>query len=332
MYRTFVVIRHWLTHYWTYDFTTSRTLRYVLSTFLTQLQSNPVILASPRDDRIVKNLRNVLKRQRKFYQQWVDPLQQQQQQQEHDEKGKQPSRKDSAIGISSCRNSLHLQESSTPVPSLSSWTTKVKRSLKRTVSIRQSQQSNAATAQPPPTTTTLYSTVNNAPCSCHLTDCSLSTSSSVSLNSIQHNKEPCMMHPSYTRPPPPPALHTASRFFRTSSNASTTTTLSHYKSIILKYRSEVIAQQFCLIERAMLQNVTWDELVDLRWRKRSAQRKSFVIEMTTLDDDVPVGVDQMIGFFNMVSLLSVPCYMLCPHHITYRPASGSPLRLCVLSN
>lgn len=52
----------------------------------------------------------------------------------------------------------------------------------------------------------------------------------------------------------------------------------------------------------MLQNVTWDELVDLRWRKRSAQRKSFVIEMTTLDDDVPVGVDQMIGFFNMVTV------------------------------
>ncbi|KAF1797335.1 ras guanine nucleotide exchange factor domain-containing protein [Mucor lusitanicus] len=292
--RTFVVIRHWLTHYWTYDFTTSRTLRYVLSTFLTQLQSNPVILASPRDDRIVKNLRNVLKRQRKFYQQWVDPLQQQQQ--EQDEKGKLPSRKDSAIGISSCRNSLHLHHqdnsahSSTPVPSLSSWTTKVKRSLKRTVSIRQSQ-STATAAQPP----TLYSTVNNASsCRCHLTDSSLSTASSVSLNNSQH-QEPCMMHPSFARPPP--ALHTTSRFFR-ASNASTTT-LSHYKSIILKYRSEVIAQQFCLIERAMLQNVTWDELVDLRWRKRSAQRKSFVIEMTTLDDDVPVGVDQMIGFFNM---------------------------------
>ncbi|KAK4516504.1 Histone acetyltransferase type B subunit 2 [Mucor velutinosus] len=289
--RTFVVIRHWLTHYWTYDFTTSRTLRYVLSTFLTQLQSNPVILASPRDDRIVKNLRNVLKRQRKFYQQRVDPLQQQ----EQDENGKLPSRKDSAIGISSCRNSLHLHHhpdssahSNTPVPSLSSWTTKMKRSLKRTVSIRQSQSN--ATARP----STLYSTVNNAPCSCHLTDCSLSTSSSVSLNNIQH-KEPCTMRPSFTRPPP--ALHTTNRFFR-ASNASTTT-LSHYKSIVLKYRSEVIAQQFCLIERAMLQNVTWDELVDLRWRKRSAQRKSFVIEMTTLDDDVPVGVDQMIGFFNM---------------------------------
>ncbi|KAL7333285.1 Guanine nucleotide exchange factor lte1, variant 2 [Mucor circinelloides] len=276
--RTFVVIRHWLTHYWTYDFATSRTLRYVLSTFLTQLQSNPLIIASPRDDRIVKNLRNVLKRQRKFYQQWVDPLQ------EQDPQGKLPSRKDSAIGISSCRNSVHEDSrSSTPTPSLSSWTTKMKMSLKRTVSIRQAQ-SNAA-AQPP----TLYSTVNNAPCSCNLTNCSIS--SSVSLN-IQH-KEPCMMHPSFTRPAP----STASRFFRASN--SSTTSMSNYKSIILKYRSEVIAQQFCLIEQAMLQNVTWDELVDLRWRKRSAQRKSFVIEMTTLDDDVPIGVDQMIGFFNM---------------------------------
>lgn len=281
-----MVIRHWLTHYWTYDFTTSRTLRYVLCTFLTQLQSNPVILSSPRDDRIVKNLRNVLKRQRKFYQHWVDPLQ------EQNQKEKLPSRKDSAIGISSCRNSIHEDNlSNTPTPSSSSWTTKMKRSLKRTVSIK---HFNATTMSP-----TLYSTVNNAPCSCNLTNCPLSTNCSNISSNIEH-KEQCIMHSSIR-----PALHNNSsiKFFR-SSNSTTTaanTSTSNYKSIILKYRSEIIAQQFCLLEKAMLQNVTWDELVDLRWRKRSNQRQSFVIEMTTLDDDVHVGVDQMIGFFNMVT-------------------------------
>jgi hypothetical protein len=310
-----VVIRHWLTHYWTYDFTTSRTLRYVLCTFLTQLQSNPVILASPRDDRIVKNLRNVLKRQRKFYQYWVDPLQ------EQNQKEKLSSRKDSAIGISSCRNSIHEDKpSNAPIPSASSWTTKMKRSLKRTVSIRQLN----VTARPP----TLYSTVNNAPCSCNLTDCPLSTNgSNITLN-IEH-KEQCMMHSSIR-----PALNNNSsiRFFR-SSNSTTTiesTSTSNYKSIILKYRSEIIAQQFCLLEKSMLQNVTWDELVDLRWRKRSAQRQSFVIEMKNLDDDVNVGVDQMIGFFNMVTE-ATPFFfffflLLINIHL-YRLANGLHLKL-----
>ncbi|KAI8642467.1 ras guanine nucleotide exchange factor domain-containing protein [Parasitella parasitica] len=288
--RTFVAIRHWLTHYWTYDFAASRTLRYVLCTFLTQLQSNPVILASPRDDRIVKNLRTVFKRQRKFYQHWVDPLQEQNQNE------KLPSRKDSAIAIaiSPCRNTIHEDNSCTtrtPAPSSSSWTTKMRRSLSRTVSMRQQQHSNAA-ALPP----TLYSTVNNAqPCSCNLTDSSLSINgSSASLN-IQH-KQQCRMQPSTK----PAALHNSnsSRFFRSPSLSSNTTS-NNYRSIVLKYRSETIAQQFCLIEKAMLQNVTWDELVDLRWRKRSAARESYVIEMTTLNDDVHVGVDQMIGFFNM---------------------------------
>ncbi|CEP10685.1 hypothetical protein [Parasitella parasitica] len=287
--RTFVVIRHWLTHYWTYDFATSRTLRYVLCTFLTQLQSNPVILASPRDDRIVKNLRNVLKRQRKFYQHWVDPVQ------EQNHCGKLPSRKDSAIAISSCRDTIHEDNvctSRTPAPFSSSWTSRMRRSLSRTVSMRQQQHSHAA-ALPP----TLYSTVNNAPpCSCSLTDSSLGINgSSASLNS--RHKQQCMLQQPSTKPA---VLHSnsPSRFFRPSSFS--TNTASHYRPLILKYRSEIIAQQFCLIEKAMLQNVTWDELVDLRWRKRSAARESYVIDMTTLnDDDVHVGVDQMIGFFNM---------------------------------
>ncbi|CAO3630048.1 unnamed protein product [Cunninghamella blakesleeana] len=65
--RTFVVIRYWLTHYWEHDFMVSRTLRFMLCTFLSQLRSHPTILNSPRDENIIRNLRNVLKRQRKLY-------------------------------------------------------------------------------------------------------------------------------------------------------------------------------------------------------------------------------------------------------------------------
>ncbi|ORZ05985.1 ras guanine nucleotide exchange factor domain-containing protein [Absidia repens] len=65
--RTFVVLRYWLTHYWDHDFATSRTLRFMLCTFLSQLRTHPAILASPRDARIIKSLRNLLKRQRKLF-------------------------------------------------------------------------------------------------------------------------------------------------------------------------------------------------------------------------------------------------------------------------
>ncbi|RCH79880.1 Guanine nucleotide exchange factor lte1, partial [Rhizopus stolonifer] len=180
--RTFVVIRHWLTHYWTFDFLGSRTLRFMLSTFLTQLQTHPLILASPRDERIIKNLRTVFKRQRKHY--------------------SETHRKDSAISISTV-----------PVPK---WTSKMRHSIRKTWE--------------------------------------------------------------------DDSKHTRLLAYLTPSQPSSTVTTG-YKSIILQYRSEIMAQQFCLIEQVMLQNVTWDELVELRWRKRSSKRQSFVIDMATLSQE-----------------------------------------------
>ncbi|CAG8674942.1 14084_t:CDS:2, partial [Ambispora leptoticha] len=38
-----------------------------------------------------------------------------------------------------------------------------------------------------------------------------------------------------------------------------------YKSFILSYRSEAIAKQFCLIERDLLMQVQWEELVQVSW-------------------------------------------------------------------
>ncbi|KAG0197478.1 hypothetical protein BGX28_009049 [Mortierella sp. GBA30] len=42
-------------------------------------------------------------------------------------------------------------------------------------------------------------------------------------------------------------------------------------SIVLRYRSEMIAQQLCLIERDLLTKVQWYELVDAGWTKKSSQ-------------------------------------------------------------
>jgi hypothetical protein len=290
--RTFVVIRHWLTHYWTHDFTASRTLRFMLSTFLTQLQTHPVILASARDERIIKNLRSVLKRQRKFY---TSPLAEETQapafvllacQQ-------QSSRKDSAIAIGSCRHSvMHDSEKVIDDPS-EPWTAKVRRSIKRTVS--HSIRNNSVI--------TNQSAISSS-------EPITSSSSSVSISTVNHaNNSSSSVLPTYCDSLCSPScnLHTSLLKYHSANTLATRSRLlfrssSTYKPIILKYRSEIIAQQFCLIEKAMLQNVTWDELVELRWRKRSSKRQSFVIDMVTVGQDGQdgLGVDQLIGFFNMV--------------------------------
>ena len=41
-------------------------------------------------------------------------------------------------------------------------------------------------------------------------------------------------------------------------------------SIVLRYRSEMIAQQLCLIERELLNQIPWYELVNAGWRKKPA--------------------------------------------------------------
>ncbi|KAG0230018.1 hypothetical protein BGW42_001181 [Actinomortierella wolfii] len=55
--RTFVTLRHWLLNYFGHDFMTSKELRKTLTSYLNSLPSHPRIAASPRDQRIVKELK-----------------------------------------------------------------------------------------------------------------------------------------------------------------------------------------------------------------------------------------------------------------------------------
>lgn len=226
----------------------------MLSTFLTQLQTHPVILTSLRDERIIKSLRSVFKRQRKFYQNWSPSS-------SHNSDNKNAPagchRKDSAIGISSNRNSTVVEEKK------DKWTSKVKRSIKRSVSTSTASSSATANNDSASTLHTLMHSSSNS---------NITTSRSLLTRAL-------MPHHHQQQP-------------------------QHYKSVVLKYRSEIIAQQFCMIEQAMLQKVTWDELVELRWRKRSSKRQSFIIDLSQLEEDedglVAGGVDQLIGYFNQV--------------------------------
>ncbi|KAI8099513.1 ras guanine nucleotide exchange factor domain-containing protein [Halteromyces radiatus] len=61
------VIRHWLLNYFVHDFTPSRELREILTVFLNTLPSHPSIKNSPRDQRIVKGLKRVVRRLKKVH-------------------------------------------------------------------------------------------------------------------------------------------------------------------------------------------------------------------------------------------------------------------------
>ncbi|KAI8065941.1 hypothetical protein BC940DRAFT_258464 [Gongronella butleri] len=65
--RTFVVLRHWLLNYFVHDFTPSRHLREILTTFLNDLPAHELIRHSPRDQRIVKGLKRVVRRLKKVH-------------------------------------------------------------------------------------------------------------------------------------------------------------------------------------------------------------------------------------------------------------------------
>lgn len=45
-------------------------------------------------------------------------------------------------------------------------------------------------------------------------------------------------------------------------------------SVVLRYRSEAIAQQMCLIEREQLSEIQWFELVNAGWKKKSSEASS----------------------------------------------------------
>lgn len=60
-------MRHWLLNYFLHDFIPSRELRIVLTSFLNVMPYHPLIKQSPRDQRIIKGLKRVVRRLKKIY-------------------------------------------------------------------------------------------------------------------------------------------------------------------------------------------------------------------------------------------------------------------------
>lgn len=60
-------MRHWLLNYFVHDFIPTRSLRIILTNFLNVLPAHPLVKSSPRDQRIVKGLKRVVRRLKRVY-------------------------------------------------------------------------------------------------------------------------------------------------------------------------------------------------------------------------------------------------------------------------
>ncbi|KAF9911441.1 hypothetical protein EC991_003697 [Linnemannia zychae] len=65
--RTFVVFRFWINNHFADDFLTSKSLRFQMASFLNEMRFNDRVQASPRDSRIIRNLMDFFKYQRRYY-------------------------------------------------------------------------------------------------------------------------------------------------------------------------------------------------------------------------------------------------------------------------
>lgn len=367
-YSTFVVIRYWMIHYWQHDFGTSRTLRFMLSTFLSQLRTHPAIVNSPRDSRIINNLRSLFKRQRKLYNnehrhgdlsvrsslsnldslttqssgipfptQRSDTSYQSSSNDAWHSTSRAGSRKDSAIGIAPPPPPQQLKPSiSTPalpfltrrrrlsstshrsVNSNNAWSAKMNFSLKTIKRSVPTMYNSIRHGLHHPTTTSANDM--DAVCQCSMIKKenekrgSMCWTGKRPLHEQQQRQHPQSSNNTSVRN----SVHPATCLLHVPPSTPSPSPLQHhhrlhdpYQPFILQYRSEIIAQQFCCIEQQLLQNVTWDELVELRWRKNQQQHRNAGKKL--LEDESELwrrqqqgcGVEQMISYFNMASIKQI---------------------------
>ncbi|KAG0334827.1 hypothetical protein BG000_008023 [Podila horticola] len=65
--RTFVVFRYWINNHFADDFLTSKSLRFQMASFLNEMRFHPNVQASQRDSRIIRNLMDFFKYQRRLF-------------------------------------------------------------------------------------------------------------------------------------------------------------------------------------------------------------------------------------------------------------------------
>lgn len=91
--------------------------------------------------------------------------------------------------------------------------------------------------------------------------------------------------------------HLQDPFLDTQGQAERASTPGAHIPFILAYDSEVLAQQFTVVEKDALDEIDWKELIELRWKQSSPQIRDWV---QYLRIEEARGVDVVIARFNLV--------------------------------
>jgi hypothetical protein len=93
------------------------------------------------------------------------------------------------------------------------------------------------------------------------------------------------------------AIHLAESPIESPEEQSSSTPQPAHMPFVLAYDSEVLAQQFTVVEKDALDEIDWKELVELRWKQSSPQIRDWVHYLRT---EEARGVDVVIARFNLV--------------------------------
>lgn len=92
-------------------------------------------------------------------------------------------------------------------------------------------------------------------------------------------------------------IHNAESPTEPFNQSGTSTAPATHMPFVLAYDSEVLAQQFTVVEKDALDEIDWKELIELRWKQSSPQIRDWVHYLRT---EEARGVDVVIARFNLV--------------------------------
>lgn len=109
-----------------------------------------------------------------------------------------------------------------------------------------------------------------------------------------------------------------------------------HRSFLLNYRSEVIAQQFCLIESELFKAVTWRELVSDQWKKRQYTgqvldwESFYQVSVRRKAEASDKGMDQVSNVEAIVARFNLTCNWVASEVVLTRHVDDRAAVICKL--
>ena len=122
-------------------------------------------------------------------------------------------------------------------------------------------------------------------------------------NQIQDQRKPPTPEPSPVSRPVEPALEMARKKStspasqRPSDTVPSTISSHRHLPFVLAFSSEILAEQFTLIEKDALNEINWQDLIDMRWHHTSPSTLNWVDYLRTQE---PSGIELVTARFNII--------------------------------